>query len=108
MGGALGERQDVIDCIYRKAPYLTRSLRRIAEAILEHPDQCKTMTIKDLATASHVAESTMTHFVKEIDLKSYQELKMALVEALTLRRLNLFELGKAVDAIEQAQVIIFI
>jgi DNA-binding MurR/RpiR family transcriptional regulator len=37
-----------------------------------------------LATASHVAESTVTRFVKEIGLKSYQEYKIALVEALTL------------------------
>jgi RpiR family carbohydrate utilization transcriptional regulator len=78
------ERQDVIERIYRKAPYLTRALRRIAEVILEHPDQCKTMSIKDLATASHVAESTVTRFVREIGLKSYQELKMAIVEVLTL------------------------
>jgi RpiR family carbohydrate utilization transcriptional regulator len=143
------ERQDVIERIYRQAPYLTRALRRIAEHILEHPDECKTMTIKDLATASHVAESTVTRFVREIGLKSYQEFKIALVEALTLNggsslptqetyvyedisradavetivdkvvyrhiqtltetksRLNLVELGEAVEVIEQAQVIIF-
>jgi DNA-binding MurR/RpiR family transcriptional regulator len=143
------ERQDVIEGIYRKAPYLTRSLRRIADYILEHPDRCKTMTIKDLASASQVAESSVTRFVKEIGLKSYQEFKMALVEALTLngvsglpsqdthvyedisrtdsvetivdkvvyrhiqtltetkRRLDLFELGKAVEAIEKAQAILF-
>lgn len=78
------ERQDVIQRIYRKAPYLTRALRRIADYILEHPDQCKTMTIKDLATFCNVAESTVTRFVKEIGLKSYQELKIAIAEVLTL------------------------
>jgi RpiR family carbohydrate utilization transcriptional regulator len=143
------EHQDVIERIYRKAPYLTPALRRIADYILEHPDQCRTLSIKDLAAACDVAESTVTRFVKEIGLKSYQELKMALVEVLTLneasslparetyvyedisrtdsvetivdkvvyrhvqtltetrRRLDLSELGKAVESIEQAQVIIF-
>jgi len=38
------------------------------------------MTLKDLATASNVAESTLTRLVKEIGLKSYQELKMAAEE----------------------------
>lgn len=76
-------RQNVIEHIYKQAPYLNPALRRVAEYVLEHPDQCKTLTIQQLATACGVADSTVTRFVREIDFKSYQELKIALAEALS-------------------------
>lgn len=78
-----GEHQNVLDRIYKEAPYLNPALRRIADFILENPDQCKTMTINQLATACDVAEATVTRFVKEIGLPGYQELKIALAEALS-------------------------
>jgi len=74
---------DVIERIHYKAPYLTPLLRRIAAYILKHPGQCKTMTIRQLAGAAEVAESTVTRFVKEIGLGSYQALKIDLAQALT-------------------------
>lgn len=77
------EHQNVLDQIYKKMPYLNPALRRIADFIVEHPDQCKTMAIKQLAAACDVAEATVTRFVKEIDFKSYQELKIAIAEALS-------------------------
>lgn len=76
-------RQNVIEHIYKQAPYLNPALRRVAEYIVEHPDQCKTLTIQQLATACGVAESTVTRFVREIDFKSYQDLKIALAETLS-------------------------
>jgi DNA-binding MurR/RpiR family transcriptional regulator len=78
------EHQSILDHIYKKAPYLNPALRRIADFIVEHPDQCKTMTIQQLASACDVAESTVTRFVREIDLNGYQELKIAITEALSL------------------------
>lgn len=78
----IAERQNILDTIYKKAPYLNPALRRIADFIIAQPEQCKTMTIKELAIACDVAESTVTRFVKEIDLKSYQDLKIAIAEAL--------------------------
>ena len=76
-------RQNIIEHIYKQAPYLNPALRRIAEYVIEHPEQCKSMTIKQLATACGVAESTVTRFVKEINLASYQELKIAIAETLS-------------------------
>ncbi len=76
-------RQNVIEHIYKQAPYLNPALRRVAEYVVEHPDQCKTLTIQQLATACGVAESTVTRFVKEIEFRSYQDLKIALAEALS-------------------------
>ena len=141
--------QDVLRLINIKIAYLNPALRRIAEYILENPNQCKSITNKELAAACNVAESTVTRFVKEIGLESYQELKIGIAESLTMndpstsaaedkyvyeditqndtqemilekvlyrtvqtmtetkQRLNLEELNKAVEAIEQANVICF-
>lgn len=142
-------RQNVIEHIYKQAPYLNPALRKVAEYIVEHPDQCKTLTIQQLATACGVADSTVTRFVREIDFKSYQDLKIALAETLSAnegnetavqeryiyegilltdsiphiidkivqrniqtledagQRLNYSELEKAVDAVTQADVVVF-
>lgn len=141
--------QDVFRLINKKIAYLNPALRRIAEYILENPSQCKSITTKELAAACNVAESTVTRFVKEIGLDSYQELKIGIAEALTMndttslsseekyvyedisrndtqemilekvlyrnvqtmtetkQRLNIEELSKAVEAIDQAKVILF-
>ena len=79
------ESKDVIAHIYKELAYLNPALRRIAEYILEHPEECKTITIKELAEACNVAESTVTRFVKEIGFSSYQQLKIAITESLSLK-----------------------
>lgn len=76
-------RQNVIERIYQEAPYLNPALRRIGQYIVEHPERCKTMTIKELAAACEVAESTVTRFVRAINLRSYQDLKIAIAEAVS-------------------------
>lgn len=144
------QQQDVFRLINKKIAYLNPALRRIADYILENPIQCKIITTKELAAACNVAESTITRFVKEIGLDSYQELKIGIAEALTMndasgnspaedtyvyeditnhdthevildkvlyrnvqtltetkQRLNLEQLDKAVEAIDQANVILF-
>lgn len=143
------DRQDILSRIYKELPYLNPALRKIAEYVVEHPEQCKTMTIKELAAACAVAESTVTRFVAALGLSGYQDLKIALAEALTFtdaadlaaeekhiyegiaatdstqtiiekvvyrniqtltdtrQRLNIDELNRAVEAIEQANVLIF-
>jgi DNA-binding MurR/RpiR family transcriptional regulator len=73
----------VIAHIYKQAPYLNPTLKRIAEYILENAQEAKTSTIKSLADACGVAESSVTRFVKTIGMRNYQELKIAIAEALT-------------------------
>lgn len=141
---------NIISHIYKELAYLNPALRRVAEYILEHPDECKTITIQELASLCDVAESTVTRFVKEIGLNNYQTLKIGLAEALsssdtsslqteenniyedisrhdsisnildkvtyrniqtlneTKQRINIEELEKAVQAIEQAETLLFV
>lgn len=81
-------RHNVIERIHQEAPYLNPALRRIGQYIVEHPEQCKTMTIKELAAACEVAESTVTRFVRAINLRSYQDLKIAIAEALSANEVS--------------------
>jgi RpiR family transcriptional regulator, carbohydrate utilization regulator len=83
-------RQSVIELVYQQAPYLNPTLRRIADHILAHPQETKTSTIKGLAQACGVAESSVTRFVKTIGMRNYQEMKIAIAEALTAN-----EIGKS-------------
>jgi DNA-binding MurR/RpiR family transcriptional regulator len=57
-------------------PSLNPKLRRIAEYILLYPDDVKSHRIGELADACGVADSTVTRFVKAINLKTFQELKI--------------------------------
>ncbi len=141
--------RNILSHIYKESAYLNPALRRIADYILEHPEECKTITIQELAALCGVAESTVTRFVREIGLNNYQTLKIGLAEALssadtagqsfeenniyedisrhdtmanildkvvyrniqtlneTKQRINMEELQKAVDAIEQADTLLF-
>jgi DNA-binding MurR/RpiR family transcriptional regulator len=82
------ERQNVIAEIYQQASYLNPALKRVAEYILENPHKAKTSTIKGMAKACEVAESTVTRFVKTIGLRNFQELKIAIAEALMAHEVN--------------------
>ncbi|MHB8062306.1 MAG: MurR/RpiR family transcriptional regulator, partial [Ruminiclostridium sp.] len=62
---------------------LNPALQRIGQYILDYPEKCKTMTIKDLSAACGVAESSITRFVKEVGFDSYPDLKIAIAEYLT-------------------------
>lgn len=76
--------KDTITHIYKEISYLNPALRRIGEYILDNPEKCKTITIKELAAACKVAESTVTRFVKEMGFNSYQQLKIGITEAMSM------------------------
>jgi DNA-binding MurR/RpiR family transcriptional regulator len=69
--------------IQQKLAYLNPALARVGQYILDHSEACKTITIKDLASACAVAESSVTRFVKEVGFDSYQDLKIYIAESLT-------------------------
>lgn len=61
-------------------PSLNPAIRKIGEYILNNPERIKHMRIKDLASECEVAESTITRFVRIINLDSFQQLKIILAE----------------------------
>ncbi|MEX0347425.1 MAG: MurR/RpiR family transcriptional regulator [Rhizobiaceae bacterium] len=78
----------VIDRIRRTTPYLNPALKRIARQVLEEPDVVKSISIKDLAEKCKVSESTVTRFVREIEVQSFQQLKISLAEELSHAKAN--------------------
>ncbi len=75
-------RDNVLQKISRKLPYFNPALKKIGEYIIKNPEESKILTIKDLSMRCHVAESTITRFVKEMGYSNYREMKIALVEFL--------------------------
>jgi len=66
--------------IRRLMPNLNPALKRIASYILEKPNDIKKQKISELAKKCDVSESTVTRFVRAINFKSFQELKISLAE----------------------------
>jgi DNA-binding MurR/RpiR family transcriptional regulator len=50
------------------------------------PAQAKSMTIREMAEKCDVSEATVTRFVKEFSLDSFQQMKISLAEELSRRR----------------------
>jgi DNA-binding MurR/RpiR family transcriptional regulator len=73
----------VLNTVRRAQSQLNPALQRIAAYVLKHPEVVKTQSIKDLAEACDVSESTITRFVRAIEVPSYQQLKIGIAEALS-------------------------
>ncbi|RBP18130.1 RpiR family transcriptional regulator [Roseiarcus fermentans] len=75
--------ESVIARIRWSRPYLNPALRRIAEYILKNPEQVKSISIKDLALLCQVSESTITRFVRDVNVVNFQQLKIRIAEELS-------------------------
>jgi DNA-binding MurR/RpiR family transcriptional regulator len=69
--------------IERKVPYLNPALCRIAVYISKNPEKIKLLKIKELASYCEVSEATVTRFVKEFNINTFQELKIILADLKT-------------------------
>ena len=74
------DKTPVLVSIRRKIPYLNPALRRIGEYVLQSPQEVKSLTIGDLAAKCEVSESTITRFVKELNIRSFPDLKILIAE----------------------------
>ena len=61
---------------------LRRSERKVAELVLEEPQQIIHMRIVDLAAAAQVSEPTVVRFCRAIGCKGFQNFKLALAQSL--------------------------
>ena len=75
--------ESVIARIRWSRPYLNPALRRIAEYVLKNPEQVKSISIKDLALLCEVSESTITRFVRDVNVVNFQQLKIRIAEELS-------------------------
>ena len=75
--------KSVLSRIRWMSPYLNPALRRIADQVLKSPEMVKSSSIKDLATICQTSESTVTRFVREVDVPNFQQLKILIAEELS-------------------------
>lgn len=83
MADAAQNRQGILSRIRWKAAYMNPALRRIADRVLRAPEEIKSIPIKDLASQCEVSESTVTRFVREIEVQSFQHFKILIAEELS-------------------------
>ncbi len=74
------ERENSLLIIRRLLPYLNPALRRVGQYALANPDEIKTLKIRELAALCGVSEATVTRFVREIGLNSYQNFKISMAQ----------------------------
>ncbi|MCB1329189.1 MAG: MurR/RpiR family transcriptional regulator [Maritimibacter sp.] len=80
------QRPGILSRIRWMSAYMNPALRRIADRVLEAPDEVKSIAIKDLAAQCEVSESTVTRFVREVEAPSFQQLKILIAEELSQSR----------------------
>lgn len=61
-------------------PTLRPAERRVAEQILEHPEEVVYLSITELATRAEVSDATVVKFCKRLGYKGFQEFKILLAQ----------------------------
>jgi DNA-binding MurR/RpiR family transcriptional regulator len=79
-------QQGILSRIRWMSAYMNPALRRIADRVLKAPEDVKSISIKDLAAQCEVSESTVTRFVREVEVPSFQQLKIQIAEELSQSR----------------------
>jgi DNA-binding MurR/RpiR family transcriptional regulator len=75
------EFRHLLHTLASKTPYMSPALRAVSDVVLADPEAAQAMSITDLAHAAGVAESTVSRFVREIGLDSYNALRLGIAEA---------------------------
>jgi DNA-binding MurR/RpiR family transcriptional regulator len=75
------ERQSLVDRISALRPSLTPRARTLADYILHHSRKVVFMTIKQLAAAGEVSESSVVRFIGRMGFKGYPEFIQSLRDA---------------------------
>ncbi len=83
MAGGKEVKQGILARIRWRSAYMNPALRRIADRVMRAPEEVKSISIKDLAVQCEVSESTVTRFVREIEVPSFQQFKILIAEELS-------------------------
>lgn len=72
----------VTQAITSTLPQLRKSERKVAEYVLQHPDEVILMRIVDLAQHAHVSEPTVVRFCRAAGFDGFQAFKLSLAQQL--------------------------
>lgn len=76
-------KTDIFSQIRLKYNSFTNTEKKVADYILENGEKVVYMSITDLAYACNVADSSVFRFCKSMDLRGYQEFKIALAHSIS-------------------------
>jgi DNA-binding MurR/RpiR family transcriptional regulator len=82
-----------MNCVTRISQYynfFTKAERKIADYIIQNPEETVRLTIYDLADVTGVAPSTVTRFVHNLEYKNFNEMRMELVRSVDVNTVNDF------------------
>lgn len=71
--------------IAQALPRLTRSHRKVADYVLEHPLQVATLPIDELAALAGVSIATANRFARALDFDGYATFRAELIRGFELR-----------------------
>ena len=71
--------------ISRRAGSLSPALRGVADVILANPEEAQALSITELAGRAGVADSTVSRFLRELDLDGYNQLRLGIAQAIYSR-----------------------
>lgn len=96
---------DIMQQIKNCIPSMSKSHRRIAQFIIEHPDVAAYLTATKLGTEAGVSESTVVRFATELGYKGYPELQKALKNALKTNMTSVQRVNAAQNIMSQDDVL---
>lgn len=69
---------DLSDRIRKEYPAFNKTRRKIADYILEYPEKCSFLSLKDIAEQSGVTQVTLLSFCRDMGYKNFAEFKQEL------------------------------
>ncbi|KNY05966.1 MULTISPECIES: MurR/RpiR family transcriptional regulator [unclassified Microbacterium] len=79
------EGGNLLHQISRRASSLSPALRGVADVILSDPESAQSLSITELAGRAGVADSTVSRFLRELDLDGYNQLRLGIAQAIYSR-----------------------
>lgn len=79
----LRPNEDIFSILIRNYNNLTRSETKVADYVLRHKQQVPMQSISELAGACNVSEATVSRFCHSADCASFNEFKLAVVQAIS-------------------------
>ena len=74
---------DILAEIRAARPYLNPALQRVAKTVMGRAGDMRAMSIKDLADACEVSQSSISRFVRAVGLPNFQEFRIRVAEDVT-------------------------
>lgn len=71
--------------ISSRSTSLSPALRGVAEVILANPEEAQALSITELANRAGVADSTVSRFLRELELDGYNQLRLGIAQAIYSR-----------------------